>query len=90
MARIGDGKVRHHFRTREGSGDARLPVGACATCGQETYQVPNGVWLHWSTLTLSCPTLSTADPTLPLGVGSASGLLLGVHGGLDGREGVMS
>lgn len=81
--RIGDGIVRHHFRTRE----TGLPVGTCGTCGQETYQVPVGDWLHWSTLTDSCPTLSAADPTLPLGVGSASGLRLGVYGGLDGREG---
>lgn len=67
MARTGDGMVRSHFQTRKG-GD--LPVGRCGECGQDTYQVPNGEWQHWFTLTSDCA-VSTADPTLPLGVGSA-------------------
>lgn len=56
--RVGDGIVRHHFRTRE-NGD--LPIGTCGDCGRETYQVPAGVWLHWSTLTGSCPVIAVSE-----------------------------
>lgn len=46
--------VRSGFRTREGKGEERLPVGKCGKCGQETYRVPAGAWLHWGTLAEEC------------------------------------
>lgn len=46
--RVGDGKVRHHFRTVQ-EGD--LPTRVCAECRTLEYACANGVWLHWQTLT---------------------------------------
>jgi hypothetical protein len=75
--------VRHGFRTREGKGEERLPIGQCEKCKGETYRVPAGSWLHWCTLTTSCPEVLVAEQDSAdsgHGLGSLS----------DGQEGAMS
>ena len=90
--RMGNGVVRHAFRPREGVGEERLPVGKCGKCGRETYQTLTGLWLHWSTLTSSCPT----RPTQPIGRGGlrppvgAVGADDGLGSLCNGQEGAIS
>ena len=83
MERTGNGVVRHCFRTRDGVGEHKLPVGQCGTCGGETYQVLVGAWLHWATLTGECV---GAGPVLTTGPAAPA---VGSVGVSTGREGVM-
>ncbi len=53
-------RVRSSFRTREAG---TLEVSACEKCGRITYKVPEGSWLHWSTLGEGCQSDSA-----PIGV----------------------
>lgn len=71
--------VRNGFRTRE-AGD--LPTGVCGTCKGETYRVPAGMWLHWTTLTESCPVAVERA-----GEGTENGDAL--EGVSDGQEGAI-
>jgi hypothetical protein len=50
-ARVGDGIVRHGFRTRE---DGTLETRDCEKCGRLLYVVPTGAWLHWGSLLEQC------------------------------------
>lgn len=45
-------KVRDRFRTRE---EWTLETKPCALCSGLLYVVPEGMWLHWSTLGEGCP-----------------------------------
>lgn len=53
-------RPRAEFRTRE---RGTLATRTCATCAGQLYRVPEGAWLHWSTLGEGC-----RDMAPPIGV----------------------
>ena len=52
-------RPRGGFRTRE---EGTLEVKPCPSCTGATYVVPEGMWLHWSTLEEACPQEGAEKP----------------------------